>query len=184
MPTDNTVEARGTFTIGDLVRYQYFHCFRRTWWLVLGPIVVLLVGVIMAGIVAFVLHDYELARQNGTPFLLVLIFLGAVVILPYTSAKKIQKTQTGIRGPLAYSFSLQGVQCVTSVSSSQSDWSALWRVCETKSLYALYFGAGSAWLVPKRFFQGATEQNEWRQLVEQQIAPKRIIKPGVVARWC
>jgi hypothetical protein len=67
--------------------------------------------------------------------------------------------------------------------SSEISYEALWAVRETKSLFLLYLGAGSAILLPKRFFKDAAQQSDWRIFLQQQISPKRIMRSGFLGRW-
>jgi hypothetical protein len=51
------------------------------------------------------------------------------------------------------------------------------------SLFLLHLSDTSALVLPKRFFTNAVQENEWRLLVEQGIAPKGIPKSGFPGRW-
>jgi hypothetical protein len=185
MTTDKIVEVSGTLTVSDLARFKYFHYFHQTWWIVLGSMLILLAGVAMAAIVALIFHEYAVALNNGTPFLLLLLlWCFAVIVLPYTAARKELKTRSAIHGQIVFTFTPKGMRCTTATTSSENDWGVLFRVCETQSAFFLYASAASGGIIPKRFFHSAVDQGAWRQLVEQAIAPKHIVKPGFIARWC
>jgi len=181
--SDKVYELRGTLTLSDLVRFQYFNFLRRTWWFVIVVMLILLAGVILAAVLAFVFHDYKTASTNGIPILLVFLFwCAALTVLPYAGARKQLRTNASIREPFVYTFSPEGIHFRNAFISGETSWNAFWRICETKSLFCLYPGAGAAWVLPKRFFKDDAEQNGWRRLVEEKIAPKKIMRPGFVGR--
>ena len=166
MQDGSVLEFRGTITVSDVLRFQYFHWFRTTWWFV-ALVYLFLVGIVVVAATAAVV-------------LLFLVWTAPLVVLPYMAAKKHLRTCVELREPIAYTFSEQSIHFTSAHSSSDISWKALYRVRETKSMFCLYFGASSAWLLPKRFFKDANEQNSWRQLVEQQILPATIARPGFI----
>ena len=181
-PSDEVIELRGTFMLSDLVRFQYFHSLRRTWWVKIVVTLLVLAEVIVAAVLAVEFHNYEIVRY-GTPIVaLFLVWLGVIAVLPYSAARKQLKTGVSIREPIIYTFSPQGIRYKSAFSSGETSWKAFWGIYETKSLFCLYFTAASAWVLPKRFFKDEAEQSGWRRLVEEQIAPKKIIEPGFVGR--
>jgi YcxB-like protein len=180
---DSLIEVNGTLTFRDLLKFQYSQCYPLMWWIVLPMTLFSLVGVILAALVALMTPNLELARQGGIPFLLLLLFWTCLVTSPYWAAKKLMKTQITLSSPITYVFSSQSVQSRGRHFSSEVSYEALWAVRETRSLFLLFFGAGSALVVPKRFFKDAIQENDWRSLVRQQISPKDIAKPGFLSRW-
>lgn len=182
-PNDQVYELRGTLTLSDILRFQYFHYLRLTWWFVIAVMLILLAGVILAAVLALEFHDYKTARTNGIPILLAfLVWCAALTVLPYIGARKQLKTNASIREPFVYIFSPGGIRFNNAFISGETSWNAFWRICETKTLFCLYPGAGSAWVLPKRFFKNESEASGWRRLAEEQIAPKKIIAPGFVGR--
>jgi hypothetical protein len=146
-------------------------------------LLVSLVGVLLAAVAALLTSDLELARRNGTPFLLLLIFWVVLATTPYRGAGRLMKTNIPLSGPITYVFSSQGIRRSGLHFSSEISYKALWAVRETKSLFLLYLGAGSAIVLPKRFFKDAVQQNDWRNLVERGISPKGVTKSGFLGRW-
>ena len=180
---DSLVELSGTFAFRDLLRFQYSQCYQRTWWIILLMMFISLVGVVLALVVAMLTSDLELARDNGTPFLLLLAFWTCIATTPYRGAKRLMKTSAYFSAPITYIFTLRGIHSTGIHISSDISYEALWAVRETKSLFLLYLSAGSALVLPKRFFKDAVQQNDWRLLIEQRIFPKGIAKPGLLGRW-
>jgi hypothetical protein len=180
---DNVVELSGTLTLRDLLKYQYSQCYRRTWWIVVLATLVSVAGVLLALIVLVLTSNYQLVIRNGTPFLLLLLFWTCIVTSPYRSAQRQMKTAKRLSAPIMYRFSSQGIHSEGLHFTSELSYDALWAVRETKSLFLLYPGAGSALVVPKRFFKDAPQQNHWRTVLEQGIVPKRITKGGFLGRW-
>jgi hypothetical protein len=180
---DSLVELSGTLGFSDLLKFQYSQCYRRTWWIVLLMTLVSLVGVLLAAVVALLTSDLELARHNGTPFLLLLIFWIFILATPFWAAKRLMKTSIPLSAPITSIFSSRGIHQTGMHFSSDISYETLWAVRETKSLFLLYLSAGSALVLPKRFFKDAVQQNDWRILMEQRISPKRITKSGFLSRW-
>ena len=144
---------------------------------------VCLVGLLLAVLAGLLTSDLEVVVDRGTPFFLLLAFWIVLLTTPYRIAKKQMKTNMALFGPIKYIFSSLGMNHSGLHFSSDVAYQGLWAVAETKSLYLLYYGEGSAFLVPKRFFRDAGQQNDWRILIEQGISPKGIEKPGFLARW-
>lgn len=182
METNEVFELSGTFTLNDVLRFQFFHFLRRMWWLVamFTAILILIVGVAL--VVSILFHAPEVARATLPVALILLFWLAFVGLMPYLAARRQFKTMIAFGEPVGFRFSSDGVHSVTGYSSGDTSWKAFWKICEAKTFFSLYFGAGSAWLLPKRFFSDVTEQEKWRRLVEAQIHPKTILKPGVVGK--
>lgn len=176
------IELGGTLEFRDLLKFQYSQCYRRTWWLVLLMIAISFFGVLLVGILAVLNSDLEFARTTGTPFLLLFAFWIALAAAPYRGARRQLKTNISLANPITTTFSSEGIHRTGSHFSGDLSYQALWEVCETRSLFLLYTGAGSALLLPKRFFRDAAQENDWRVFVERQIAPKRISKAGFLGR--
>ncbi len=181
--SDTVYELGGTFALNDFVRFQYFHSLRRTWWFVIIVTLVVLVAGVLAAVLALVFHDSRTATYGSPILLLFLMWLGTIVVLPQSAARKQLRTGASLRDPINYTFSAQGIHSKSAFSSGETSWKAFWEVCETKTLFCLYFTSSSALVLPKRFFKDEVELSGWRSLVEEQIAPKKIIEPGFVGRW-
>jgi hypothetical protein len=177
------VELSGTLAFRDLLRFQYFHSYRRTWWIIALMLLGTLVGVLLTVVAVLPNSDFELARRSGTWFLLLLIFWVVIVTTPYRGAKRLMKTNASVSAPITWIFSSRGMHRTGLRFSSEISYEALWAVRETKSLYLLNLSAASALLLPKRFFRDAVQQNDWRIFVEQRISPKRITRLGLLGRW-
>jgi YcxB-like protein len=177
------VELNGTLLFSDVLKFQYSQCYRYTWWLVLLFMLVTFVGVLLALVVAVLTPELELARRAGTWFLVLLIFWIFIATAPYRSAKRQMKTSIPLSGQILYVFSSQGIHSSGAHFSSDISYEVLWAVRETKSMFALYASASYAFVVPKRFFNDATQENDWRILVEEHISPKVITKSGFLGRW-
>ncbi len=178
-----SIELTGTLTFGDIVRYQYSQCYRRTWWIVLLMLLVSLAFVLVAALVLVLTADFRWARTNATPFLLLLLFWAWLAIAPYLGAKRQMKTNIPLTAPIRCVFSPQAIHRSGGHFSSELSYEALWAVGETKTLFLLYLSAVSAIVVPKRFFDNAAQQRDWRLLMEQKISPKKITKRGFLGRW-
>jgi hypothetical protein len=168
--------------LSDLVRFQYFHSLQRTWWFVVVVTLVVLAASLLATLLALMFNDSRVAIYGSPILLLFFVWVGAMVVLPQSAARKQLKTGVSLREPVIYIFSPQSIHYTSAFSSGEISWKVFWNICETKTLFCLYFTATSALILPKRFFKDEAEECGWRRLVEEQIAPKKIIEPGFVGR--
>ena len=179
--SDITFEIRGTLTLGDLLRFQYFNLFRRFWWVFVPVTLVVLTVVLLATVLVIVSHDVEEAWAPVTKSVFVfLVWCGIVAACPYLAARKQMQTQVSFREPIVYQFSSEGIHVIAKYSSSEISYKGIWMARETESQFCLYLSAGAALLVPKRFFKDVAEQTEWRALLEQGISPKKIVGPDLI----
>ncbi len=141
-----------------------------------------LFGLLLVALVAVLTSDLEVVRSTSIPLLLLFAFWAFLAWVPYRGARRQLQTNISLTQPITSAFSSEGIHRAGSQFSSDLSYKALWEVRETKSLFLLYPGAGSAILLPKRFFNDTAQENDWRVLIETQIAPKRIAKPGLLGR--
>jgi hypothetical protein len=155
---------------------------RSTWlfWALLALFTILLILTAVGFTILF--HGYEVARAS-LPLILIFCFLLAFIsFLPFHAARRMYKTMISAGKPIAFRFTADGIHAHTDYSSGDTSWAVLWKVYEAKTFFCLYLDAGSAWVIPKRFFADANQQELWRSLVEAQLEPKKILKPGVVGK--
>jgi hypothetical protein len=181
------LELCGTLDLADLTRFQYFHTLRRTWPIAIlaGLTLILFVPLATFAWIANPDSDWLPLITNAGPFvLLMVLWLCVLGIMPYRNARKALATQSHLREPITYVFTAETI----SGTGRSAQWSMAWnivrRIRETKSLFLLYHHPNAAFVVPKRFFQGASEMDTWRQFVGTHMDSKHIDKPGFVARWC
>lgn len=182
MPSNEALEITGQYTMNDILRFQYFQSQRRIWWFAVPVTAFLFLILGVAAFVSVVYRSVEVARA-AIPIVLATIFwLTLVGLCPYLSARRVYKTSIALGEPVSFEFAANGVHAVTGYSSGDTSWKAFWAIYEAKTFFSLYFNAGSAWLLPKRFFSDLNQQEQWCRLVEAQIEPKKIVKPGVVGK--
>lgn len=141
-----------------------------------------LAGILLAGFVALLPSDPGVVWPDATPFLVLLLFWSVLITAPYRGARRQLNTNASISEEIAFVFSSCGIHRKGAHFEGDMDYTLLWAVFETKSLFLLYLSAGSAFALPKRFFKDAGRQQAWRALLERQIAPKTIAKPDFFAR--
>jgi hypothetical protein len=164
MPNDEAIELTGQYTMKDILRFRYFDLLRRRWWFV----------VLIAASLFVILGTEAIVG--------VFVWLVVVGLIPYLAARRIYKTSTTLGKPVVLTFSPDGVHTVTGYSSGVISWKAFWKIREARTFFALYPSEGSASILPKRFFASPTQREQWRELVNAQIQPKKILKPGVVGK--
>jgi hypothetical protein len=159
-----------------MIRFQYFHAYRRPW--LFGAVV---------GAIALTLIVPAMREPVGEAIGLVIagfVSLAILAIAPYWSAKKQHAALDYMRGPVTLTYSAEGFSGTAPGASWTNTWSNLKFVRETKSFFLLYQLPQMALIIPKRFFETPEQMETWRRLASSGIAPKRIERPGLVARWC
>jgi hypothetical protein len=176
MVTD-TIEIRGTLTVSDLIRFQYFHLLRLFW-----PLALLFVPILPLNVFLFLLGgSWTSVATNMLPFSLLLVFW---FLLPPISARRQLATRRYLAEEISYSFDAQGVRLAAASFSSTLKWSIFRAIRETKSTFLLYQGTNMAHIVPKHFFPSERELVAWKTAVAAWIAPKPIHAPGFVGKLC
>lgn len=171
------LQLRGTLTLGDLIRFQYFHVLRRTW---PGLILVLLVGV---ALLALVLEAPNPGLVKAIPLgTLFFIWIVLLAITPYWNARRQFSRQRYLRDPISLVFSKDEVQSNGPSVSSAWKWSVIRTIYETKSQFLLYYAPNQALLLPKRFFANDAELDDWRSIVRSAMSPKNI-QESAMGRW-
>jgi len=168
-------------TIGDLTRFQYFHLYRRVWFVAI-PLLIVLISLSILSLMAMFVPGETNGAITIAGFILTTFWCLVMVLLPYRSAKK-SFTARAFREPVSYSFTPEETRITSAIGSSQISWSAWTAVRETSTLYLLYYAPNLAMLVPKRFFADRSQIAEWEGLVESRIAPIRIWRPGIAGQW-
>jgi hypothetical protein len=177
-------EIQGQLTTSDLVRFQYFHIFRRSWPILAATLAILILWM------AVLIYDMASAPKlydilaNTLPLIVVLFLWTLVVaIRPYIAALRQRKTQTYIRDPLTYRFSDEAL----AVTGPNAAWTVAWNsvrsIVETKNLFVVYHGPTAATIVPKRFFENSEAEEDLRSLLKIAVQA-RFSKGGRLARFC
>jgi hypothetical protein len=173
----DTIEIRGTMTVSDVIRFQYFHLLRLFW-----PLALLLVPIPPLNALLFLLGgSWTSVATNMLPFSLLLVFW---FLLPPISGRRQLATRRYLAEEMSYSFDAQGVRLAAASFSTTLKWPIFRAIRETKSAFLLYEGTNIAHLVPKHFFPSERELAAWKSAVAAWIAPKSIHAPGFVGKRC
>ena len=180
MADTSAIEVQGAWTIRDCIAFHYFHTFRLAW-----PILPLAAA---CGAVAPALLLFGASRQLGArliPFSgMSLMWLLCILLAPHWKAARQWKAQLFLRKPATVWFDGGGMGIKGADSSCSAGWQTIVSVWETRSLFVFYYAPSLAYLVPKRFFQGAAEVAALRALIAAAISPRAVRPPSVVGRWC
>lgn len=184
-PSEEQIELSGVIEAPDMRRFYYFHMLRRTWWLVLA------IAILMAMVLLLLVPAVLLIENPGTVLgpvgrlgLIVVLLIGLLMLGPSIAVRSMRKSSSVFGRPMKLAFTGRGVRTQGADYAGETSWTHAWRVVETQSQFLIYLNAGSAILVPKRFFADEAEMERWRALVREGIAPKRIESPRLLARWC
>jgi hypothetical protein len=185
--SQSVVELRGTFMLADLVRFQYFHVFRRAWLVFVFIAFLAIVGLPLLALLRS--SDPEVSwwsvYKSAVPFVsLLLLWAFLIMLMPYRNARKQLAGQIYLREPVTMVFSPEAINSTGTGTSGSMAWSLLKHVRETKSLFLLYHAHNMAAIIPKRFFESPDEMERWRQLVAACVDPKLIERPSFIGRWC
>jgi hypothetical protein len=74
-----------------------------------------------------------------------------------------------IRGTQRYTFGEEGVRFMTPVSDATVDWSFFTRAVEYNRFYLLFAGRRGSTPIPKRAFDGPTDEWRFRELVARHL---------------
>ena len=107
---------------------------------------------------------------NASPMAAVVLFwCGALAVQPLRQARKLLREQKGWGEPREYVFLPEEIRISHSRESVVMKWSVVTGLTESRSLFLLQLGKGSAIPVPKRFFAGPGEMDAWTQLARSRI---------------
>ncbi len=174
------IEIPGAWTIRDCIGFHCFHTFRRAWPLL--PLAALCAALDPA-LSLFGANRLLVARLvpfSGMSF----VWLVCILLAPHWKAARQWKTQLYLRKPATVRFDEGGLGVKAADSSFSAGWRTILSVWETRTLFALYYAPSMAYLVPKRFFKSADDMEAFRAIVGSAIAPKNIVPPALVGRWC
>jgi hypothetical protein len=169
------IDVCGAATVADIVRFTYFSTFRRLWPFILVGLLALPINLAW-----FAAGNVD-AGINASPFSLLVLFWLAI---PYASAKRQARTRPFLLEPMKYSFDADGVRVTAERFSISMTWSLVKRVRETKSAILIYEGGNLGRIVPKHFFRTEEDLTICRNFIAVCIAPRQIVRPDVIGRWC
>jgi len=182
-----TIEARGQLSVRDLARFQYFHAYRR-WWII-SALAALSIGLLLLLLLFGLLSDKPPEEvhnflTNVTPSLILVGFwVLMAAVAPYSTARKSLVARAYLGEATSYMFNNEGMQAVAQSMSYEMKWSVFRRIQETKRLFLMYHAPNMAVVIPKRFFRSQGEAGDWKNFVEQRIAPKKIMRPRIIGGW-
>ncbi len=178
------IELEGTITVGDTARFVYFHYLRRSWWVLIPLLLIVVTMLSLIALLWIVTGDAGLARSAGVPLLAVLGFWGWVFgWSPYQYSRKLLGSNAATGEAVRMVFDENGIDWQGPGASSHIDWSKVERVYETRTLYFLYIGPVAAMRIPKRFFQKAEQLDAWRKLVNEHVVTDRMRSSGWLGRY-
>ncbi len=174
------IELHGAWTVRDCIGFHYFHTFRRAWPLLT---VAAACGAVAPAMLVFGSNRPRAARL--IPFSgMCLVWLLGILLAPLWKAARQWKAQLYLRKCSTVWFDSGGMGFKGADNSCAAGWKTIGSVWETRRLFVFYYAPSLAYLVPKRFFQGADEMAAFRALVASAISPKAVAPPGLVGRWC
>jgi hypothetical protein len=180
MADTSAIEIRGEWTIRDCIGFHYFHTFRRAW------------PLLPAAAAAAALAPALLLFGGSRPLVgrlipfsgMSLMWLVCILLAPHWKAARQWKAQLYLRKSATVWFDAGGMGIKGADSSCSAAWKTIISVWETRRQFVFYYAPSLAYIVPKRFFQGADEIAAFRALVASAISPKVIVQPGLMGRWC
>ncbi len=171
------LQPSGTLTLGDVVRYSYYHTFRRT--RIHGPLVVI---TLLVSTIAPLGHRLDPSQAIGEYDWLAtavpLAWASFLLLLPAWSGRTTYHKTPGLRDPIQFRIGEDGVHCDATGSSGNVEWGRLDSVRETGSAFFIYHSPFMAWVLPKRWFRGGeAEMAEFRRLAAAGLAQPKLLHP-------
>jgi hypothetical protein len=168
------IEASGTLTAKDYIRFSRCYILRKLWWMLL------LMGLAGVNFIFVRFSGAETEDVSYFPLAVVLaIIAGAILWAPHKSAKQQLGERFKTGETVQFVFDADGVQSSRTAVASQIGWERIDRVDEMNSAFCLYLNKVSAVVVPKRFFGGPQEVEEWRKFAETLVPPDKWKKPWI-----
>jgi len=149
-----------------------WHAWKKFWWLY----TILIFGAFSYGVV-HVLHSIYASSFNAFGAILyTVVFPGLLGCLfyysPYRYAQQQFKTGSGFRQPRHYIFFEHIVETSTSVSSSRSDWTLLYKVFETSESFVFFASMAAFSILPKRTLETEDRVQLLRNLIRKNVGSK------------
>ncbi len=162
------IELTVELTRDDLLRFAWWHSFRRGWrrafWGVyMGLLLLVSLSVLLAG-----------TGWADSAVVAVLLLLSPVLAwgLVRVRVARAYASNAALRSPRQLTISAAGLASEAEWGSSRNDWSIFHRAVETKDAFYLYLASNQAFVLPKRCFHSAEEMEWFRQLVRDALLDK------------
>ncbi|MBN8732106.1 MAG: YcxB family protein [Acidobacteria bacterium] len=171
------LQPSGTLTLGDVVRYCYYHIFWRT--RTYGPLVVLILLVsTIAPLNHMLAPSQAIGEHDWLATVIPLAWAAFMVLLPLWQAWAQYRKTPGLREPIRFQVGEEAVHCDATGSSGNVAWGRIDSVRETGSAFFIYHSPFMAWVLPKRWFRGGeAEMVEFRRLAAAGVAQPKLLKP-------
>lgn len=164
MPADIPLQPAGKLTLVDVIRFSYFHYFRRFWILTAFCITFSIFGI--AAVIAT--GDRERLQNPGSFYVFLLLLAFLQFAIPYVSARRQYAKLVHLREPMRFLLTSERVRVEGPNFSGETIWPLVHSVYETKNAFLIYQTAQVAWILPKRLFWAEEQKIEgWRQLAKQ-----------------
>ncbi len=183
MSFDDPMPISGTLAQSDLVRFQYFHANRRWWPITLMFILFTLLAFFFIFVVLLT-GDVERFKNPGLNYVIFLCFGMLFFLFPYRAAKRQYRSQQYFRERILCRVSDNGFRLEGSGFSTEIAWALMHNVYETKTAFLIYHTPRLAWILPKRFFTGQHEIEDWKKFVKAHLPnPKLFRRPARILSW-
>jgi hypothetical protein len=180
----DSIELRGTMTLGDLKRARHFVTFSSPWMFFFAVFGVIFVRSVFLD----VYRSFGIATAAYNAIIYSFFFVVGLGLLLSTCANFVAKRQfkeiAYLHDPVRFTFTPEAVLTEGTGISSKIDWSGVKGMRETKTLFLLRLSSNWLVIIPKHFFQSSDEIDRWLQLVRSCMAGKPIDRPSFVGRWC
>jgi hypothetical protein len=162
MPAETPLQPAGELTLADVIKFSYFHYALRFWSVTLLCLLFSLFGLITV----LLTGDPERLQNPGFFYVIMLLFALLQLGLPYLCARKQYARLRYLREPMRYQFTNEMIRLEGPSFSGEITWPLVHSVYETRSTFLIYQSPQVAWILPKRFFCGESQEiQRWRQFV-------------------
>jgi len=111
-----------------------------------------------------------LATVISSLTLVVLYF--ALIYVAMAATKKVPASEGTVLGTRKIEFTDEGIRCSTHDKSTLSKWSDIKKIEQGFSALYIYTNGGHAYIIPKRYFTGRKEQDEFEASIKEKIGKR------------
>jgi hypothetical protein len=160
----------------DIYRVSARLLARRLLFLGIFAALILLLGLLL--FVPGIPKEPENQIRGGLPYGMYLLaaYLILVFVFPFFSAKSSFRRSPGMQGPINYTFSNEGIDVQTKVSTAHCLWPVFNRVLETKSYLLLFQNKIIGNIIPKRDILDEPALSQLRQLIRENVKGKNKLR--------
>ncbi len=165
------IEIQVSLQFNDFFKFNLSLLFRKVWYQLLF---IMSIFAIMTFPISFT-DDYIRSQPNILITRIVVIFV--VILLPISIYLKLKKSILIDKKAIEefrFDFSELGIECTSLSVSSNTYWSKVSKVEETKRYFWIFTSEESGFIIPKRCFKSPEQLNNLNELFKNKLDKKKL----------